>query len=317
MTRAPADSTARPDLAAVVEALGVRSRVYCRVYATSPWGMEGGPDDVATFHAILSGRGWLRVHGVPGGRWLDPGDVVVMPHGSRHAISDRPESPVVPFARVIREFPLVEGRLELGGGGEPTRVLCGAFHASARDAPPMLGLLPPLLVARVAHHLLEALATEHLEQREGWEAAVQWIAPALFLQVLRSWLSVADPLDAHAVGALADPRIARVALRIHGDPGAEWTVERLASVAAMSRTVFATRFTALLGQPPLRYVAAVRLQAAAHALRRGDDGLAQIAADCGYQAEEAFSRAFKRRFGTSPGAWRRQAEPGVALDEAG
>lgn len=305
MTASPAEVTARPDLAAIVEALGVRSRVYCRVDATAPWGMQGGPDDVASFHAIVQGEGWLRVEGVPGFRRLVRGDVVVMPHGSRHDLADTPGGPVVPFAKVIAEFGLVAGNLAIGGGGAATRVLCGAFHASARDAPPMLALLPPVLVARVPIHLVEALVTEHLEQREGWEAAVGWIAPALFLQVLRDWLTTAPPPERERAGALSDPGIARAALRIHKDPAADWTVEQLAVIARMSRTVFAARFTAALGRPPLRYVAAVRLQSAAEALRGGDDGLAAIAERHGYRAEEAFSRAFKRAFGVSPGAFRR------------
>ncbi|HWG28974.1 MAG TPA: helix-turn-helix transcriptional regulator, partial [Steroidobacteraceae bacterium] len=72
------------------------------------------------------------------------------------------------------------------------------------------------------------------------------------------------------------------------------------------RSAFAERFTSLLGQPPMHYLTLWRMQVAAQHLREGRGSMAQIASAVGYESEEAFSRAFKRQFGQSPGIWRRQ-----------
>jgi AraC-like DNA-binding protein len=87
---------------------------------------------------------------------------------------------------------------------------------------------------------------------------------------------------------------------MHGDPAKPWRLEQLASMAAMSRTVFASQFKAAVGVAPLAYLARWRMRLAEHALRRGDVPVAVLARDLGYASESAFSHAFKRLVGTSP-----------------
>jgi AraC-like DNA-binding protein len=76
----------------------------------------------------------------------------------------------------------------------------------------------------------------------------------------------------------------------------------------MSRSAFAERFTSLVGQPPMQYLTFWRMQVAAQRLREGGGSIAQIGFAIGYESEAAFSRAFKRQFGTSPGTWRKQPD---------
>ena len=63
-----------------------------------------------------------------------------------------------------------------------------------------------------------------------------------------------------------------------------------------------TRFTRLIGEPPMRYLARWRIQVAAHQLRKSDTLLARIAEQVGYESEAAFNRAFKRAF-ADEGYW--------------
>ncbi len=79
---------------------------------------------------------------------------------------------------------------------------------------------------------------------------------------------------------------------------------RLTDEVAMSRSAFAARFTALVGEPPMRYVARWRMQVAQTWLEEGA-ALGELAYRLGYQSEAAFSRAFKRFMGVPPGAVRR------------
>jgi AraC-like DNA-binding protein len=75
----------------------------------------------------------------------------------------------------------------------------------------------------------------------------------------------------------------------------------------MSRSRFAARFTALVGEPPLGYLSRWRLETAAGLLQDTGSGLAEIAGRVGYESQAAFSKAFRRRFGFPPATYRRRA----------
>jgi AraC-like DNA-binding protein len=93
---------------------------------------------------------------------------------------------------------------------------------------------------------------------------------------------------------------------IHREPARPWTVATLAAEARLSRAPFARRFTTLIGQPPLTYLTWWRMTTAARLLRQNDAPLSAIAADVGYTSEFAFANAFKLRYGTAPGRYRRR-----------
>ena len=117
------------------------------------------------------------------------------------------------------------------------------------------------------------------------------------------------------LGALQDEQIGRALVRVHRDPAHPWTLESLARAAAMSRSAFAARFTALVGEPAMQYVARWRMALAKDRLLESSEALGVIAARVGYQSEAAFSRAFKRYMGVSPGAVRRVARtPSSSLE---
>lgn len=103
----------------------------------------------------------------------------------------------------------------------------------------------------------------------------------------------------------SDARVSRALALLQAEPAKRWTVERLARAVGMSRAAFARRFGALTGQPPLRYLAELRLALAATSLEGSDEALSELAARVGYSSEFAFSRAFKRRYGVAPGTFRR------------
>jgi AraC-like DNA-binding protein len=102
-----------------------------------------------------------------------------------------------------------------------------------------------------------------------------------------------------------DPMIGRALALIHGRIAHRWTAGELAREIGMSRSAFADRFARAMGEPPMRYLARQRLQAAARRLEASTDSLARIAFQVGYESEAAFNRAFKREFGVPPASWRR------------
>ncbi len=126
----------------------------------------------------------------------------------------------------------------------------------------------------------------------------------LAVQAIRSWLTRDPAAQTGWLGALQDEAIGRVISAVHRDPAQPWTVGSLAKTAVMSRSAFALRFSELVGETPMRYVTRWRMNVAQAWLREGDLSLSELAGRLGYQSEAAFSRAFKRYTGVSPGAAR-------------
>ena len=149
----------------------------------------------------------------------------------------------------------------------------------------------------VARQLIDVLP--EVVQVDSWSSSeVEW---------LRSTLGfiASEARQLRPGGAIA---------HIHRNPEHGWTVASLAQKAAMSRSAFSARFTELVGDAPMRYVTRWRMHVAHTWLREGDLSMMDVAHRLGYQSEAAFSRAFKRTMGVSPGAARRGAlnEPRVA-----
>jgi AraC-like DNA-binding protein len=151
-------------------------------------------------------------------------------------------------------------------------------------------------------------AAEARELRPGGEAVITRLADILVIQVIRSWMQTDPAAQTGWLGALRDPHIGRAITLIHRDPARAWTVASLADELAMSRSAFAARFTALVGEPAMTYVARWRMQVATSALREERTTVGELADRLGYQSEAAFSRAFKRIIGVSPGTVRRDRE---------
>jgi transcriptional regulator GlxA family with amidase domain len=109
------------------------------------------------------------------------------------------------------------------------------------------------------------------------------------------------------LSGLRDPVVGRALALLHEQVDRPWTAEELAREVCLSRSAFAERFTALLGVPPMKYLASWRMQVAAQRLRESQRPVASIAAEVGYESDAAFTRAFKREFSLAPAAWRRRA----------
>jgi AraC-like DNA-binding protein len=142
---------------------------------------------------------------------------------------------------------------------------------------------------------------------------VNRLCDALFVFILRSHLAALGPEEPNWLRALVEPQIAEAVELIHEEPGAAWSVAGLAAAVGMSRSAFAARFAQAVGEGPMQYLTRWRVQKAAAMLRRGDGDIGQVAASVGYGSEAAFSKAFKRTMGTTPGAYRRAraSSPGL------
>ena len=148
------------------------------------------------------------------------------------------------------------------------------------------------------------ILSESASPGAGSSIVLARLADLLFVHALRLWISTAGQ-SACGLRAVADPAIGAALRLMHARPAEAWTVEQLASAVAMSRSAFAARFTELVGEPPLQYLARWRMTIAAQRLRDDNAGIADVAEAVGYANPVAFSKAFARLQGVGPGAFRR------------
>jgi len=292
---------------------------YARSELTAPWALSVPPmKGFLMLHVVRSGSCFLEGHGA-GRRLLRPSDLTLVPHGEGHRLSSAPGVRAVKLFDAPREE--TGDRYELlrfGGGGAPTSLVCAAVRFDHPAAHRLVALLPRLICidAERAPHpawiesTLRVMADEARDVRGGGEAVLARLADVLVLQSIRWWLEKAGAARAGWLSALQDRQIGRALVEIHRDPARAWSVASLASEAALSRSAFSARFTELVGEPALRYVARVRMQVARTALEEGGTGVGELAGRLGYRSEAAFCRAFKRLNGVPPGAVRRRASGG-------
>jgi AraC-like DNA-binding protein len=130
------------------------------------------------------------------------------------------------------------------------------------------------------------------------------LADIVITRVIRAWAESQAEGTRGWLGAIKDPQIGIALAAIHRDPGRAWSVESLADVSKVSRSVFAERFNAVVGMPPARYLARWRVHVASGWLRSDRVTVAEAADRLGYDSEAAFSRAFKRISGVAPSTLR-------------
>ena len=201
--------------------------------------------------------------------------------------------------------------LRYGGGGAPTTIVCGFLSFDRASLKPITQLLPSLILIKgdqahtlALHNTMQALASEMAGQVPGSEVVATRLAEVLFIQALRAHIaSGAESSNKGWLRAIFDPQIGAALSVIHDNVNAPWTVESLAEAAGMSRSSFAARFKELLGQTPLEYVTEWRMQKAMQLLQQRDKKLADVARSVGYESDAAFSKAFKRVVGASPGEY--------------
>ena len=295
--------------------------VYARSELSAPWGVDlPALEGHMMFHVLTAGRCWLEADGSEP-LLLERGSLALVPHGLGHRLVDERGREAVdffdlPIERVTDRYEL----LSWGGGGELCRLICVVVRFDHAAAERLVDALPPVLHVdaweggedRWLADTLHFIAREAEALRPGGETVITRLADILVIQMVRRWIESQREVDAGWLAALRDEQLGRAIAAIHRQPGADWTLASLARTAAMSRSAFAARFSAVVGEPAMRYLTRWRLLLARGALRECADPLGQVAERFGYRSEAAFCRAFKREFGVSPGSDRREPPPQLA-----
>jgi AraC-like DNA-binding protein len=306
--------------------LRLQGAIFLRAEYREPWSYQSltgpetaailrpGTDRVILFHVVASGTCWVSV-GDGERHWARAGDVIVLPYGDQHTMGGVGDAQAVALESIMEAPPWTRMPvIRHGRGGEQTDIVCGFLHSQDVLFDPVLRVFPPVFAVRPpegpAAEWVRANVDYALTQAEasplGPDAVPTRLPELLLTEVIRIHLASAPAIDTGWLAALNDPVLRPALAALHAEPQRRWTVPGLAAASASSRSLLDQRFREVLGRSPIRYLTEWRMHLAEDLLATTDLGVAAIARRVGYDAEEAFSRAFKRSHGASPAHWRGQ-----------
>jgi AraC-like DNA-binding protein len=311
------------DLLRVIRLSGA---VFFRAEMSTPWNItapsgdqiasmfEFGQQRVVPFHVVVRGACQARAEGADP-ILLEEGDVVVFPHGHLHTLATDGASHST-FAGSLLPPPPYQGLpvISHGGGGSVTELVCGFLRHDDAIFNPLLASLPTVLAvgdrseadAPPLTGILRFIEHEVSSQRPGSASQLERLTELMFVEVLRRHMEEMPLHESGWLAGLRDPFVGRTLQLIHEEPARDWSVESLSREVGRSRSALVERFTSLIGEPPMRYLTAWRMQLAALLLQEDDTTVATVAEQVGYGSEAAFSRAFRRVVGMPPATWSRQ-----------
>jgi AraC-like DNA-binding protein len=274
--------------------------------------LEPGAERIVIFHLITEGECFVELEGEEP-MHLMAGDVVVFPQGHAHRMTSKVGLTPVKSTRLDVVLARRARHIVYGGGGPTTRIVCGYLACDARLAQLLLAGLPTILRVNVrgsnAGTWLETSVRYALGEmrspRPGGAGVLAKLAEVLFIEVLRLYMRDQGSSRTGWLAGVHDRIVGGALNALHKKPAHPWTLDTLAREAGTSRSVLAERFQQLVGSSPIQYLTQWRMLLAANLLCRSNAPLARIAEDVGYQTDTAFSRAFRREYGTPPAAWRR------------
>jgi AraC-like DNA-binding protein len=315
----------------MLRAMRLTGGIFLDAEFTAPWCVTAkvGPEDcipftpeprhIIAYHYVTAGRFLLKVDHQPPVP-VESGEIVVLPRNDDHVIGSALNLRAVSAEHLIQ--PAAGGGLAKivhGGGGEQTRILCG-FLGNDMPHNAIIALLPSVLKLKVTEGAsgswIESsfrFAAKELSEAEAASTPMlAKLAELLFMEAVRRYLATLPPAISAWTAGMRDPIVGRALGLLHSQIARRWTTEALAREIAVSRSAFAERFTRVIGEPPMRYLARQRFEQASARLRDSADPIARIAFDVGYESEAAFNRAFKREYGVPPASWRRDHTTGKA-----
>lgn len=306
-------------LSHVFMAMRVKTSECIRLEFGGSWGFRFDGYEHAHFGVVSRGNCWLSTPGGIEPTLLRAGDCWLLPRGDTHSLSARRDSKIRPYDDVRSRK--AHGLLRYSHGqGHPTKIIVGNFTFDESSGKWLTDVLPEVITFRMDQEhssamqaILRILVLESQTENMGSTVVVSRLADILFVQAIRVHAAEAGVARAGWLQGLADTQL-RLALRaMHEECGKDWTVADLASVAGMSRSAFAARFSEVLRESPIEYLTRWRMHRAMQLLRESDLKIAKVASLVGYESDGAFNKSFKRAIGIAPGAYRSASLKAVNL----
>jgi AraC family transcriptional regulator, alkane utilization regulator len=329
-------------LSDVLRVVRLSGAVFFTADFSAPWALESPiPEMLASavmpeaecvvlFHILVEGECEVVCQGHPV-TTMETGDVIVFPRGDQHTMRSHGAATPTPLASIFSPGGYDEPpKLSYGGGGRTSRFVCGYLNCDQRFSP-LVQALPTMLLVRSRDDYsaidavdasgsrptvvpqgsgtwlgttLKFTINEARAARPGNAAMLGRLTELMFVEILREYMHRLPANQGGWLAGLNDAHVGKALRLLHANPTRNWTVGELARESAISRSALAERFTELVGDAPIRYLANWRMQLAKQMLREGAH-VQEVATRVGYESEAAFNRAFKRATGSPPAAWRR------------
>ena len=309
----------------ILSGVKLNGAVFFSAEFSAPWGYSTPPTNVMVathapgaehlvlYHLVIEGGAFIELMD---GRSmaLSAGDIVIFPHGDPHHMTSGKEAtgpfPNYGIATKIKSRDL--SPLRAGGGGEISRFVCGYMTCDPHLSRPILNGLPPVFKVNIRtdrsgqwlENSILHLVEEAASGRIGSDAMLAKLSEAMFVDTLRRYVASLPEQQTGWLTGARDPVVGKSLGLLHSRMAHPWTIADLAEQVGISRSALVDRFTRYLSEPPMAYLTRWRLQVAARSLEKTSRGVAEIAAEVGYESEAAFNRAFKREFGQPPGRYR-------------
>ena len=329
-------------LSDVLRVVRLSGAVFFTADFSAPWAIESPiPEMLASavmpeaecvvlFHILVEGECEVVCQGHPV-TTMETGDVIVFPRGDQHTMRSYGAVTPTPLSSIFSPGGYDEPpQLSYGGGGRTSRFVCGYLNCDQRFSP-LVEALPTMLLVRSRDDYsaidavdasgsrptvvpqgsgtwlgttLKFTINEARAARPGNAAMLGRLTELMFVEILREYMHRLPANQGGWLAGLNDAHVGKALRLLHANPTRNWTVGELARESAISRSALAERFTELVGDAPIRYLANWRMQLAKQLLREGAH-VQEVATRVGYESEAAFNRAFKRATGSPPAAWRR------------
>jgi len=329
-------------LSDVLRVVRLSGAVFFTADFSAPWALESPiPEMLASavmpeaecvvlFHILVEGECEVVCQRHPV-TTMEAGDVIVFPRGDQHTMRSHEGATPTPLATIFSPGGYDEPpQLSYGGGGSTSRFVCGYLNCDQRFSP-LVEALPTMLLVRSRDDYsaidavdasgsrptvvpqgsgtwlgttLKFTINEARAARPGNAAMLGRLTELMFVEILREYMHRLPANQGGWLAGLNDAHVGKALRLLHANPMRNWTVDELARESAISRSALAERFTELVGDAPIRYLANWRMQLAKQMLREGAH-VQEVASRVGYESEAAFNRAFKRATGSPPGTWRR------------
>lgn len=305
-------------LSKVLDLLRFDGTFYFATNFNAPWSIEvPSYNNVARFHYVTQGHCWVNIEGIIEPKMLSVGDLIIIPHGVSHILSDTPGAAPITLDQAFTQANY-DGhgifKFGLDETNHDTQLVCGHFEFDEQYKHPLVDHLPQCIIRNENQGVgfswlkdsLRFMAHVAKSDQIGSLAIIKRLSEIIFIQSIRFWHEESKNNDGF-IAALHDPQLSKGLKAFHNDFSAQWTVEKLAKTSCMSRSLFSERFKQYLQQSPMQYVTYWRMQNARRLLDEGKLSIEQISSNIGYDSLASFSKAFKRTVGKNPGEYRRMA----------
>ncbi|MFL9944114.1 AraC family transcriptional regulator [Paraburkholderia graminis] len=296
-------------LSDILSILKVESMLSARLEAHGPWAFRYPEYRHMKFGGLAEGERWVWVEGGAPVR-MKAGDFYLLTDGRPYCIASDLGASLVDGVAALASVRVPAGVMRYGEGEPRSVAAAGRFTFVADEMAALVRFLPPLIHIRADHldhadlaNLLALIIAETERDAPGTSVAASNLASLVLVQIIRAHLATGEHSPSW-LAATVDPNVGPALALMHEHVAHGWTVEGLAAEIGMSRTAFAQRFRETVGTPPLAYLLQWRMTLAKAALRSGERNMADLAERLGYSSSTAFSIAFKRETGTSPGRFR-------------